>query len=531
MTLSGRRHTLLVGLVVLGQLWSCGKKGPPLAPFVRVPAPVTDFAVRRLGDEVHVGFTLPTENQDGTAPADLVRVDVYAMTIQPRLPLDRTLDFEEFQEAATLVGSIAVGPPPLSAEPTTSDPGESAAAGAPVAQGFPASIPELLTVATQVPIDPWEDERPEPDDQEPLAKPVRVPLMTPLPGPLQREYAVVGVSSRGNESEARERLAVPLGIRLPESPPAPQVTYTETAIDVTWELPVGARGTVQGPATSTSEAAAETSVIPGAPATSLPPVPGVPATSLPPVPDVPATSSPPLPGLSATLPPAGPVASAPSSAAAPANTVTAPADGALPPVTAAPASDGAAPVAPAGPPLQSQPIVEWPPASQYDLFEIVEPRDGPRMMPEPLNPAPLTTPTYSDSRVEFGAERCYGVRTLDVVGGLEVRSRLSTTTCVTLVDTFPPVAPQSLSAVGSEGEVSLIWQPNSEDDLAGYLVLRASSPGETLQPLLAAPVPENTYRDTTAEPGVRYSYAVRAVDSATTPNVSEASNLAEESAR
>ena len=68
--------TLLVLLVGVAPLWGCGAKGPPLAPLVVVPVPVTELAVRRLADEVYVGFTLPTRNRDGTEPADLVRVDV-----------------------------------------------------------------------------------------------------------------------------------------------------------------------------------------------------------------------------------------------------------------------------------------------------------------------------------------------------------------------------------------------------------------------------------------------------------------------
>ena len=152
-------------------------------------------------------------------------------------------------------------------------------------------------------------------------------------------------------------------------------------------------------------------------------------------------------------------------------------------------------------------------------------------MLEPLNPQPLALSTYVDPRVEFGVTRCYAVRTLDVVAGLEVRSRLSPVTCVALVDTFPPVAPQGLSAVGSEGEVSLFWESNTEDDLVGYLVLRGLPTDETLRPLVSAPIVDNTFRDVTAEPGVRYAYAVRAVDSATTPNLSPVSSRVEEAAR
>ncbi|MCH7747767.1 MAG: fibronectin type III domain-containing protein [Acidobacteria bacterium] len=472
----GLRATLLVGLVVMVQLWGCGMRGPPLAPFVLVPAPVTELAVRRIGGTVYVGFTLPTRNRDGTDPADLVRVDVYAMTTQPRVRPDRRLNLEEFEAAATLVASIEVRPWETPADAIAADPAGEPPDDPRPGQGFPVVVSETLAAATLVPVDPWEDERDdEEDDDETLETPVIVPpLMTPpLPGPLQREYVVVGVSSKGREAES-QRVAVPL-MMPPAPPPAPGVTYTEEVIDVTWELPPGARATVQAPTTSTGGSA------PGAPA-------------------------------------AGD-ASAATPADAVANTTTGQTAFETPGTT------------PPRPILPSRPIVEWPPASRYDLYEIVESHDGPPAMPQPLNTMPLTIPAYADGRVEFGVERCYAVSTLDVVGGLDMRSGLSVQTCVTLVDTFPPAAPEGLTGVGSDGAVSLIWQPNDEDDLAGYLVLRGVPPGETLQPLTPAPVQENTYRDTTAEPGVRYVYAVRAVDTVTPPNVSPLSNQVENAAR
>ena len=477
MTLFGRA-TLLVLLVVVAPLWGCGAKGPPLAPLVVVPVPVTELAVRRLGGEVYVSFTLPTRNRDGTEPADLVRVDVYAMTTQPRVPPDRMLDLEEFEEAATLVESIEVRPWETPPAATAADPAGEAPVDPRPEQGFPVVIAETLTAAILVPVDPWEDERDdeaeEEDDDETPEMPLIIPLTTPpLPGPLQREYMVVGVSSKGNEVESATRIAVPL-VDPPVPPSAFAVTYTKEVINITWELPPGVRATVQAPATSTGGSAT------GAPA---------------------ANSS------AATLVDAA------------TNTAT------------GQTATGTAASTPPPPILPSRPIIEWPSASRYDLYEIVEVQDGSTAMPSPLNTMPLTTPAYADRRVELGIERCYAVSTLDVVGGLDVRSRLSAETCVTLVDIFPPVAPEGLRAVGSDGAVGLIWQPNDEEDLAGYLVLRGLPPGETLQPLTPEPVSENTYRDTTAEPGVRYVYAVRAVDTVTPPNVSPFSNQVENAAR
>src|SRR5690606_2155465 len=111
-----------------------------------------------------------------------------------------------------------------------------------------------------------------------------------------------------------------------------------------------------------------------------------------------------------------------------------------------------------------------------------------------------------------------------------LESTLSPATCHTPVDTFPPLAPTGLTAVGSEGGVSLIWEPNAETDVVGYLVLRGQ-PGEALRPLMETPVAETTYRDTTAAAGVMYVYAVVAVDNATPGNVSPESNRVQEAAR
>jgi len=515
-TLFGLRARLLVLVVSMVPLWGCGVKGPPLAPLVVVPARVTELEVRRLGGEVYVTFTLPTENRDGSEPADLVRVDVYGMTTQPRLPPDRTLDLEEFEAAATLVESIAVRPPATPGVTTAADPAKEAPVEPRSEQGFPVVIAETLAAAILVPVDPWEDERDdvEVEDDEMPETPIVVPLMTPLlPGPLQREYVVVGVSSKGNEVEAAARIVVPL-VDSPVPPSAFVITYTEEVINIMWELPAGVRATVQMPASSTGES--------GAGATAPGSVTGAPAAA----------------ALSVTIP-ADPDLSLAAGQTATRTPVTLselsmqavrPIDeglSVLPVLPSRPIFEGPATASI----LPSRPIIEWPPVSRYDIYEIVDVEDGSTLLPSPLNTMPLTNPAYADRRVELGVERCYEVTTLDVVGGLDVRSPLSAETCVILVDVFPPQAPEGLRAVGTDGAVGLIWQPNDEDDVAGYLVLRGVPPGDTLLPLTLEPVPENTYRDTTAEPGVPYVYVVRAVDLVTPPNVSPPSNRVESGAR
>jgi hypothetical protein len=130
--------------------------------------------------------------------------------------------------------------------------------------------------------------------------------------------------------------------------------------------------------------------------------------------------------------------------------------------------------------------------------------------------------------VSWGVERCYIVRTVEVVGDVPIESDAPPAACAKLVDTFPPAPPKELHAVAGEGSINLIWEPNTEKDVAGYLVLRGVSPGEHFEALTPKPIPEARYTDD-VKPGIRYVYAVQAVDRV--GNVSEMSNRVEETAR
>jgi hypothetical protein len=103
---------------------------------------------------------------------------------------------------------------------------------------------------------------------------------------------------------------------------------------------------------------------------------------------------------------------------------------------------------------------------------------------------------------------------------------------VTPTDIFPPAPPSRLVAVVDQGGISLLWEPNGEPDLAGYLVLRGEATDATLQPLTPTPIVEPRFRDTHITAGRKYVYAVVAVDShLPVPNVSAESARVEETAR
>ncbi|HXW05359.1 MAG TPA: fibronectin type III domain-containing protein [Vicinamibacterales bacterium] len=137
-----------------------------------------------------------------------------------------------------------------------------------------------------------------------------------------------------------------------------------------------------------------------------------------------------------------------------------------------------------------------------------------------LNAAPLTAPAFEQPIAGYGEERCFVVRSAQVVAGVSIESESSPPACTTPQDIFPPAAPGGLQAVPTQEGVSLSWDVSAAPDLAGYVLLRGEAPGATLQPLTPEPIRETTFRDTTVQPGVTYVYALVAVDRASPPNTS-----------
>jgi len=90
-------------------------------------------------------------------------------------------------------------------------------------------------------------------------------------------------------------------------------------------------------------------------------------------------------------------------------------------------------------------------------------------------------------------------------------------------DTTPPDAPLNLVAKAGDGLVNLSWDHNQEADLAGYIVLRATSVDGFYDPLNVSLLTVPDYTDTTAENGLTYYYAIVAVD--TSGNESGESDL------
>jgi hypothetical protein len=149
--------------------------------------------------------------------------------------------------------------------------------------------------------------------------------------------------------------------------------------------------------------------------------------------------------------------------------------------------------------------------------------------PQPLNPKPLEDTTFTHPGAEPGKEQCFVVRSVAAVGTSTIESEPSDPICVTPKDIFPPAAPKSLTAVGDVGAVNLVWDANTESDLAGYIVLRGEAPGDNMQPLMPNPIKENRFTDRTVTGGTTYVYTVIAVDKA--GNRSPSSNRVQETPR
>ncbi len=163
--------------------------------------------------------------------------------------------------------------------------------------------------------------------------------------------------------------------------------------------------------------------------------------------------------------------------------------------------------APAAPPASAAPKAPGTPATSAAFVASAPP-------PAPLNAQPLDETSFVKDGAEPGKEQCFVVRSVATVGTSVIESEPSDPICVTPKDTFPPAAPKGLTAVGDTGAVNLVWDANTESDLAGYIVLRGEAPGDNMQPLMGDPIRETRYVDRTAAAGVTYFYTVIAVDKA-----------------
>ena len=164
----------------------------------------------------------------------------------------------------------------------------------------------------------------------------------------------------------------------------------------------------------------------------------------------------------------------------------------------------------------------YPDACALDLLSVE--------LAAPLTSTPLAKAEWAQP-VVFGKARCVTVRAVRGTAPVFFESAPSAPVCETPVDRFPPPAPTGLVAFPGEGGIGLTWDAVTAADLAGYLVLRGEGADDTLRPITPEPLTATTFTDATARAGVRYTYAVLAVDRATPANRSKESNRVSETGR
>lgn len=398
---------------------ACGRKGPPLPPLLKQPSPPAEMKAERHGDTVDVQFNVPAANNDGTRPANVTRVDVYALTA------NRALNEGDVLKHGSKIASIAVKAPRdpnQTVEPEDQDEVELKGTG--LEPGARAHVEERLTADVLKPVDvateqPKQDTRKPPVDVAPREGPLVAPFV-PL---TTRVYVGVSVTTKGKNGASSH--AVVAMIDAPPAPAEPSVTYDEKAITVTWPpVQVGA--------------------------------------------------------------------------------------------AAGAASEGV---------LESRPLGVSLPTVAYNVYEVSE---GTPPALTRLTGTPVKEARHSDNRLAWGERRCYAVRAFVTMADSSLEGRESPAHCVMFTDTFAPAAPTGLQAVPSEGAISLIWDANPERDIRGYIVLRGPVSAETLEPLGKEPIADTSFQDH-APPGVRFAYAVQAIDTA--GNLSPPSARVEETAR
>ncbi|MGB9712812.1 MAG: hypothetical protein ACP5J5_07410 [Dissulfurimicrobium sp.] len=146
---------------------------------------------------------------------------------------------------------------------------------------------------------------------------------------------------------------------------------------------------------------------------------------------------------------------------------------------------------------------------------------------------PVDSTGFFDTSVKKGVTYKYSISSVLIYHGTEIEGRRSREITAQPIDLTPPKPPEGLVAVyrkalagsGGEGGVELLWQENSEPDLAGYIVYRRNKNG-LIDKLNHSPIPIPKFIDfTRLSPGI-YEYWVTAVDRAHPPNESRPSKPA-----
>jgi fibronectin type 3 domain-containing protein len=150
----------------------------------------------------------------------------------------------------------------------------------------------------------------------------------------------------------------------------------------------------------------------------------------------------------------------------------------------------------------------------YDVYRVLESKPDPD--PKPLNQDLVTGAQYQDKTFKFGEKYVYFVRSVSLgTEGKHVESLDSNKVPVSQADVYPPAPPDLPNPSASAGRIALFWPPNTEPDLAGYILYRSTDPAKDKWTQLTPEIyTKTTFTDTNVETGKTYYYYVIAVDTA-----------------
>jgi predicted small lipoprotein YifL len=427
-------RTIIVALIVVATA-ACGKKGPPLLPYVRQAKASEITSARRVGNDVYLTVSVPTTNVDDSTPASVSRIQVFGVTATAPPPQ------LQFISIATLVTTIPVA--------RYADPGDNSGKVVPdskggALQGATVTIRDTLTPEADIP------------RQLPATKGIRETAARATDAAsevVRRFYMTLPVSDRGRAGQPSLVVEVPMTF-MPERVASLRAAMDGHDVVLQWEPAGGLLGWLLDRA--------------------LP---------LEPAPVEDRQSNSPATRLSAGVP--------------------------------------------SGPALYNLYVDTAPDPLTLHVKRAAEPTGAAPPPAVPINPQPQASLTFAHD-VPFDERwRCYYVRAVRGTGTQRVEGESSQRECLVPVDTEPPAQPTSLISTVVEGEVTLRWDPNGEEDLVGYVVLRGVPGSDTLQLLTTSgPTAETRFIDKNLMAGQVYTYLVQAVDSRIPlPNVSEAARI------
>jgi hypothetical protein len=227
-TLARRSAAACGAVLALAASVGCGKKGPPLAPYVLLPAAPTRVAAQRAGNEVYITLTVPAQNVDASKPADVRRVEVYGFTATTPPPRARAL------ELGTLVATVpvAAGLPEGALFGQRQRTPESKDAARPGA---------TITVKDTLGPDAFVPRALPPPPGPPLRAPADAIVRAEPPGLLRRFYITLAFSDRGRPGQPSAPVELPL-TAVPDPPYGLEVEYTSDSTELSWQPPGGIVG-------------------------------------------------------------------------------------------------------------------------------------------------------------------------------------------------------------------------------------------------------------------------------------------------